>query len=154
MMLRVIRRLFTTGEPMPDAEFQLFLNAVSDCFIAKDFDAWSGRIILPFTLITSAGPIVISTQVELRENFDLYLFACDAMRLDQICRTPISLEKCHDGSWIGTYETSLLSKGVRATEPYTSSALLVEIDGRFKMRSIMNARGHHDWTGKQPKTYH
>ncbi|WP_227268290.1 hypothetical protein [Roseobacter weihaiensis] len=135
---------------MGDTEFQEFLDAISTCFIDRDFATWRDRVIYPFTLITAAGPVLIRDEDELRENFNLYLQACEAMHLDKIYRRPVALEACSDGTWIGTYETNLLSRGVRAAEPYVSSALLRESDGRFKMMSIMNARGHHDWTGKQP----
>ena len=111
---------------------------------------WQSRVIYPLSLITSAGPVVINDDAQLQSNFDLYLRACETMKLDEIFRTPISLEDCKDGHWIGTYETNLLSRGVRATEPYTSSALMQQVQGRFKTTSILNARGHHDWTGMQP----
>jgi hypothetical protein len=138
---------------MVDARFEEFLDAISRCFIERDLSLWKDRVIFPFSLVTSAGPVVISTDAQLRENFDLYLAACEAMHLDEIVREPLSLDDCKDGTWIGTYETNLLSHGVRATEPYTSSALLKEVSGKFKMLSILNARGHHDWTGKQPDSY-
>lgn len=138
------------GEP----EFHDFLTSISDCFVKRDFEGWRNRIVFPFSLITSAGPVFVRNEQEAHENFELYLQASDAMRLDCIYRTAISLENCNDGTWIGTYETNMLSNGVRATAPYTSSAMLVAVDGIFKMRSILNARGHHDWTGKQPDTYH
>lgn len=138
---------------MTDSRFDDFLDAISRCFIERNFALWQDRVIYPFSLITSAGPVVISDDTKLRESFELYLSACDTMQLDEIVRTCVSLEDCKDGSWIGTYETNLLSHGNRATPPYTSSALLQDVFGKFKMTSILNARGHHDWTGKQPDTY-
>ena len=133
-----------------DQMFTAFLDDISTCFIEKDFAKWNCRILYPMSLITAQGPVVLSNEADARENFALYLQACTIMRLDDIYRTPISLEDCQDGSFIGTYETNLLSHGARATAPYTSSALMHVRDGRFCMKSIMNARGHHDWTGKQP----
>ena len=138
---------------MPQQQFEDFLEAVSRCFVERDFLRWRSRIIYPFTMITSVGPVVITNDADLRDNFALYLQACDAMRLDEIVRTSISLEECQDQTWIGTYETNLLSHGVRATAPYTSSALMILDDSVFRMKSILNARGHHDWTGKQPKSF-
>ena len=133
-----------------DQMFTDFLDDISRCFIEHDFAMWDRRIIYPMSLITAQGPVILSSEPEARENFGLYLQACTIMRLDDIYRTPISLEDCKDGSFIGTYETNLLSRGARATAPYTSSVLLRIHDNRFCMKSIMNARGHHDWTGKQP----
>ena len=137
---------------MNESDFQSFLDDVSACFIERDFALWRSRIIYPFSLITSAGPIVIKCDDALQENFALYLQACDAMQLDRIFRVPLGLEACSDGTWLGSYETNLLRNGTRATAPYKSTALLHERSDGIKMSSIMNARGHHDWTGKQPES--
>lgn len=133
-----------------DSDFQEFLDAISECFIVRDFHAWKARILLPFSLVTRDGPVVLHDDFALRRNFDDYLKACDAMSLDKVYRRPISLEDCADGTWIGTYETNLMRKGQRATAPYTSSAMLHPSDQGLRMSSILNARGHHEWTGKKP----
>ena len=135
-----------------DQMFLDLLNDISHCFIDGDFMRWQSRILLPLSLITAQGPVILVTPEQLKANFELYLMACDAMKLDQIHREVLSLENCEDGSFIGTYETNLLSRGVRATDPYKSSALLLQDDGVFKITSILNARGHHAWTGKPPPT--
>jgi hypothetical protein len=132
------------------SEFQNFLDAISDCFITPDFDAWRNSVELPFSLITRAGPVVLETPEHLYENFKLYLQACDAMGLDQIIRTPIDLVECPDGTWIGTYESNLLNNGYRVTTPYTASVLLIPTASGLKMSSILNARGHHEWTHQRP----
>ncbi|MDW4498718.1 hypothetical protein R5H30_12050 [Sulfitobacter sp. D35] len=136
---------------MDRQEFQAFLDAISDCFIAGDFAPWRDRIRLPFTMITRTGPVVLTTEDALRRNFELYIVACKALNLDQIYRQPVALELCEDGTIIGTYATDLLSRGKRATPRYTSSMLLVSDPGGWKMTSILNARGHHDWTGFEPE---
>ncbi|ABG30951.1 hypothetical protein CEP88_16500 [Roseobacter denitrificans] len=135
---------------MNQSDFQSFLDDVSECFIERDFALWRSRVLYPFSLITSAGAIVIENDDELRDNFELYLQACDAMQLDRIYRVPLGLEACSDGTWLGSYETNLLRNGMRATAPYRSTALLHKNADGIRMSSIMNARGHHDWTGKQP----
>lgn len=135
----------------PDQDFQQFLDAISDCFMARDFAPWKDRIVLPFTLITREGPVLLETVEALRQNFDQYLRASDIMKLDLVVRRPISLEACPDGTWLGTYETRLLRQGQDATDPYISTALLEQGPDGYKMRSILNARGHHEWTGEQPQ---
>lgn len=135
---------------MGQSQFEDFLEAISVCFVEKDFETWNRRVVFPLTLITSAGPVILRDETDLRYNFALYLKACTVLKLDQIHRKPVQLEECSDGSWIGTYETSLLCHGARVIAPYTSSALLHDRGGLFKMSAIMNARGHHDWTGHWP----
>lgn len=135
---------------MLDARFVEFLDDISKCFTERDFSRLQARVLFPCSLVTAAGPVVLQNDADLRNSFDLYLIACDTLRLDTIVRTPRDLEDCKDGTWIGSYETNLLSKGTRAVPPFTSSALMVLDNGGFKMTSILNARGHHEWTGVMP----
>lgn len=132
-----------------DAHFEKFLTDISDCFTKRDFEMWRDRILLPFTLVTGDGPIVLENEAALRINFDLYLSACDTMRLDTVVRVPLELEDCGDGTWHGTYETRLISRSAMASAPYIATARLHVVDGTLKMSSILNARGHYDWTGKR-----
>ena len=90
-----------------DAEFAEFLDAISTCFIEADFDGWRSRVILPFTFVTRTGPIVLADEAALAANFDMYLVACSALRLDRVYRVPKELERCPDDTWLGTFETNL-----------------------------------------------
>ena len=126
--------------------FQHFLDQISVCFISQEFSIWRAHILLPFTLVTARGSETFETEAALQENFLHYLGACTILSLDKIYRRPISLERCEDGLWPGTYETSLMSQGMRAVDPYASSALLHPVGDGFKTIAILNARGHHDWT--------
>lgn len=133
-----------------ELDFRQFLEDISMCFVTQEITDWSNRISLPFTIVTKEGPVVMTDGRAVEENFRSYLTACEIMSIDLITRRPIQLEDCGDGTWLGTYETRLLSHGRLATQPYISTALL-HWDGRaFKMSSILNGRGHHDWTGERP----
>lgn len=135
---------------MTEEEFDAFLTDISECFISEDFQPWADRVLLPFSVVTKDGPIVSSTLADLKADFDLYLTACHTMKLDLVHRTPLSLEHCEDGTVMCTYRTELLSHGQRATEPFTSTALVTNVDGTWRMTAILNARGHSAWTGHVP----
>lgn len=137
-------------EQISQSEFEDFLVRISDCFIEKDLSAWRGCIQLPFSMVTSTGVITLSDEEELEQNFQLYLKAVDCMGLDQVLRVPKALEDCKDGTWIGTYETHLLSRGAKATTSYTSSALLILKEGQIRMTAILNARGTREWVVPLP----
>lgn len=137
---------------MTDDEFLAFLEDISTPFIDRDYAAWRRVTILPFSMVTKDGPVALGNETEMRRNFDLYLKACAALKLDRILRRPIRLEDCGDGTVIGTYETELLSRGRRATAPYVSSGLIHKTTEGYRLSSILNARGHHSWTGRDPKT--
>jgi hypothetical protein len=133
---------------MTQAEFEHFLDAISTCFVSGDIGPWQDRLLLPFSMVTKDGPVVLNTPADVVANFAQYRVAMDIMNVDQVTRRPIALEDCHDGTFIGTYETNLLSHGQRAVPPYTSSALLHDTATGWKMSSILNARGHHAWTSQ------
>ncbi len=130
-----------------EQEFDRFLEDISESFMTRQFAPWRRRIRLPFSLVTRAGPVVLNTDEEVFRNYELYLSACDVMRIDTVVREPISLEDCADGTFLGTYKTHLISRSALATEPYVSTALLHDVDGFAQMSSVLGARGHHDWTG-------
>lgn len=130
-----------------DADFREFLDDISDCFLKRDVGPWRRRIILPFSIITRDGPVVMETDEAVAANFQNYVMACEMMSLNMIARRPLSLEDCADGTWLGTYETRLLANGLLATDPYISTALLSWNGDVVRMSSILNGRGHHEWTG-------
>lgn len=135
----------TAAMAVTQDRFDRFLNDITQCFIEKDFELWRSHIVLPFSLVTERGPVVLNDVDALRQNFNLYLMAADVMRLDQVVREALLLEDCGDGTWLGTYETRLISRGGLATSPYVSTAMLQEADDRLKMTSVLNARGFHEW---------
>lgn len=127
--------------------FESFLIDISRCFLQRDLRLWRSRLILPFSIITKHGPILLETESAVERNFGLYLKAMDAMGLDLVDRHALSLEDCEDDTWLGTFRTRLVRNNNLATPPYTSTALLRLCDGRLRMSSMLNGRGHYDWTG-------
>ena len=127
--------------------FEEFLEEISKCFDQQDVEVWLTRLILPFSIITPTGPVLIDTEKAVAKNFNLYLQAMDILNIEMVCRNIISLEDCRDGTWLGTFQTRLLSSGILVTAPYTSTALLQLKDKEFRMSSMLNGRGHSEWTG-------
>ena len=125
-------------------DFDRFLTDISSCFIENDFNAWRCRVHLPLSLVTRNGQVLVPDEDLLELNFDLYMSSFYAMRIDTILRDPLLLEPCDDGTWLGTYETRLISRGTLACPVYVSTALLHDVDGWTKTSSVMNARGHYD----------
>lgn len=122
--------------------FERFLSDITTCFLTQDFALWSSRVILPFTLVMArGGSVVLKDTVALERNFRLYVVASKVMRLDQVLRSPLELEDCGDGTWLGTYETRLVSQGGLTIAPYVSTAMLQDQAGRLKMTAVLNARG-------------
>ena len=130
-----------------EQEFDAFLDDISRCFTDRDVDLWLSRIDLPFSIIAKTGTVTMETPAAVEANFGLYLNAMDIMNVDLVHRRAVSLEDCKDGTWLGTFRTKLLSKALLATAPYTATALLKREQDRFVMTSMLNGRGHSDWTG-------
>ena len=130
-----------------EQEFESFLDDISVCFTRRDADLWRSRIWLPFSIVTKKGVTALPTEDAVFRNFRHYLTAMDVMALDLVDRHAVSLEDCRDGTWLGTFQTRLVSQGALATAPYTSTALLQIYEDRFRMSSMLNGRGHTEWTG-------
>jgi hypothetical protein len=127
---------------MTQADFTLFLEQISLCFIQDDVEMLRSCAQLPFTLITKTGPVTLQTDQEFRSYFEMAFKSIAIMRVDQIIRRVVSLEDCKDGTFIGTYETETLSHGQRVETPYISSALLHTTAQGWKASSIMNAQSY------------
>ena len=134
-------------------QFNAFLEDISRCFVERDCDLWMSRLVLPFSIITKARPTLLPTKDAVASNFRLYLKAMDALSIDILDRNSISLEDCADGTWLGTFQTRLLSNDALKTAPYTSTALLHYENERFRMSSMLNGRGHTEWTGVTDEWY-
>ena len=127
--------------------FENFLNDITRCFIEPNFELWRSRLILPFSIFMKDGTTALSDVYEVKRNFDFYLKAVDIMNPDVIDRSIVSFEHCDDGSSLGTFRTRVVRDGILVIEPCEGTALLRQSDGRLQMSSLLNARGHHEWTG-------
>jgi len=129
------------------AQFEAFLEDICRCFLQRDLALWQSRLLRPFSIVTRDGPVLLPTEADVAKNFALYLKAMEIMHLDMVDRAPVSLEDCGDGTWLGTFQTRLISRGQLATAPYTSTGLLQIEGARFRMSAMLNGRGHSEWTG-------
>ncbi len=138
--------------PMPftQAEFDAFLDDITAPFLTRQIDRWASRMALPFSMVTAQGPVLLQSHDDLARNFADYLDAADKMALDDLRRVPLDFDICDDDTVMATYRTELRSRGTLVETPYTSTALLHRTGGTWQMSSILNARGHHKWTGQHP----
>ena len=130
-----------------EKEFDNFLEDISQSFMVRNYSLWRNRLRLPFSLITKTGPTVLRTENAIVENYHYYIEACDMLNLTLIDRRQLQLENCHDGTWLGTFVTRLVSGQTLATNPYVTTELLHVEETRFVMSSMLNGRGHNEWTG-------
>lgn len=139
-----------TGPIFTDADFDAFLEDISVAFMRPEFPLWLRRLLLPFSMVTADGPVTLKTEADVARNFALYLKASQAMGLNFVHRDPLRIEHCEDGSVLATYRTHLMHNATRVADPYTSTALLHPCPDGWRMSAILNARGHHTWTGRPP----
>ncbi|MGP6089526.1 hypothetical protein [Antarctobacter jejuensis] len=140
-----------TDRHFGEVDFSKFLEDISSCFVLHDLKRWRSRLLLPFSMVTSDGPVTLTSESDVERNFRLYMQAFDEMALDLVHREPLNIEHCPDGTVLATYRTHLMSKGLRAAPAYVSTALLQNENDGWRMSAILNARGHHQWTGRPPK---
>ena len=136
---------------MEKSEFEVTLDALSECFLTGNFGLWRSLVQIPLTLVTSAGHIVLRDEVMLGANFLLYLKSIEIQRVDAIVRRSIALEQFDEDAFFGTYETEYLRNGLRLVEPYESTAIIRCDNDKAKISFISNALDHHRWTSIPPR---
>ncbi|WP_305971081.1 MULTISPECIES: hypothetical protein [unclassified Mameliella] len=134
-----------------DSDFAEFIADISAPFLTGEIARWRARIRLPFSMVTGSGQVTLETDDDVARNFRLYLNVVKVMGLNLVHREPVGVEHCEDGTVLATYRTQLLHNGTRMVEPYTSTALLHPDPEGWRMSAILNARGHHDWSGRPLK---
>ncbi|MBV7396529.1 hypothetical protein [Mameliella sediminis] len=139
-----------TSPRFTDSDFAAFIADISAPFLSGDVTRWQARMRLPFSMVTAAGPVTLRTDEDVLRNFNLYLDAVKAMGLNFVHREPLTIEHCADGTVLASYRTHLMRNGSRVADPYTSTALLHPDPEGWRMSAILNARGHHAWTGRHP----
>jgi len=134
-----------------DAAFEDLLADITEPFLTGDYARWRNRLRLPCTFVTQAGPITLASEDDVERSFAMYQMAVRSMGLAHVHHKPLHFDPCPDGTIIITYETNILRRdGSRIMPPYTASALVHPDDGTWRLSSIMNAMGHHHWTGTHP----
>jgi len=124
---------------MTDSELEEFLDDISNCFAAGDFELWRRRTRIPLCLILANGNKYIRSEAELLRNFEDCITAMKIQRIDTIFRRPLSHEESEGGSILATYETHILSEGYRVVEPYESAVILQRTHTGIQACSILNA---------------
>lgn len=127
-------------------EFRRLLRDISQSFLDGNLALWRSRLILPFSLITKSEHMILKTETDVADNFALYLKARDALAVELVDRSPITLEETADGTWFGGFETRLMRNEALIAPPYTSTAIMRIVEERFRMSSFVDARGHCEWT--------
>lgn len=131
---------------MTREEFQLFLDRISACWTDDDYQTWRDHVAFPLHFITQNGQVTNYNEESLRSDWELYQQNLRTLNITQIIRVAHTLEPADENTMLGTYHNQLLSGGTRIVGPYTSSAMLNLIDGKWRITSIMNALGYRNWT--------
>ena len=135
-----------------DIDFlQAWLDTLSDAAMAGDFETYIASISLPFTLVTSAGAMVQTTEDDMRDGFEAFHAMLKTLRATQIIRIAERVDRVSANVLTGLYETQILQGGQRLFAPFRSSVTLVMSGNHWKAAQIANGMTNHTWPIVMPR---
>ncbi len=118
---------------------QAHLDEVDSAMLAGDFHRYKRSIFLPIHLLSPNGTRQVTTEAELRRDFDAY---CETLRLrhvTELIRLAESAVPLQETMISCYYETNILANGLRLVVPYQSHMILRQAGPFWQTVSIANS---------------
>ncbi|SEQ61399.1 hypothetical protein SAMN05428995_105304 [Loktanella sp. DSM 29012] len=126
--------------------FQDWLDHVSDCVVADDFEDWAGHFGLPLSVDSDIGQSVIATNDALHEKFMRWRQMFEAHAVNNMIRTVRDVTRAAGDTIVGYYDTDILHDGKRM-KPRFSSHITLKLQGNtwrcVAVRTGMQASDRH-----------
>ena len=126
-------------------ELQSYLDQTVDSFIENDPETFIGLLDLPFTVISTQGTQVATSQEELRIAHQAYVSTIRAHGVTDLIRLAQQTISVEPDLVVGVYETHVLRNGHRLVDPYRSAIMLRRKGEMWIATSVMNSSAHTDW---------
>lgn len=137
---------------MEDIDFlQNWLDIMAEATVEGDFPTFMSGVALPFTLITSAGPIVQATEEDVQSGFDSFHAMLVNLRATQMIRVAERVERISSHVMVGFYETQILRGGQRIFDPFRSAITLFRSGHVWKAAQISNGLENRTWPIDLPR---
>jgi hypothetical protein len=115
--------------------------------LAGDAAAYRALMALPLRIVPRDGePYVLETPEALERDFALYHLAIRAGGVTDILRDLRDVSLCPDGGVRVSFRVQILAGTARLGGPFASEMTLVHDGEGLRIREIVSAREHIDWT--------
>jgi hypothetical protein len=127
-------------------------DRLTAALMTGDFSIYLQVMSLPLQVEPYGSPVyVLSSEAELKQDFDLYVAALRAAGITDIWREVRAVAGLDNGSVRVQCRVHLMAHAHRVSEPFASEMWLVQRGGSFQIAKIIATVAHIDWTlGKAP----
>lgn len=131
---------------MPERAIPEIADRLTEALIAGDFALYAQIMSLPMQF-TPRGekPYVLTTEAELRADFDLYVATIRGHGVTDIYRKLLAITPTPEGAearWL----THILVRAQLLTEPFQTRMRLIRGSEGWKIAEIESSEGHIHWT--------
>ena len=125
------------------AIFRPVLADLTQAFVDRDFDLLRRHVHLPVMVHSIRAAQVITSEEDLRHDFDIYLAEFEMNGVTDVIRTANSAHAMGDGKLVASYTTHVLSGSSLVTPSFDSSMHMERgTDGVWRVVCVMNSMGH------------
>ena len=146
--LTQFQREDTTAEANLRRVMQNFFSDLDLTFIHGDFGDWHNAYTLPVVVERGRKTVVLSTEDELREDFEQHRAEFALNRVTEITRVVRTAEAIGDTQMIATYRAHALSDGRYVLSPWDGAVTMRLEDDRWHITKIISAFGPKFWKGE------
>lgn len=130
---------------------QTYLDDSVATLFRADWKAYATTIALPFTMITEASVLTVTSEAELRAGYDAYQNMIKTQRLTDVARLAETAAKLGETLISGRFVTHMLSGALRVVPPYRSTITLRLTDSNWQAISVTNSLANMQWPIHLPR---
>jgi hypothetical protein len=130
---------------------QSYLDESVASLFRADWPGYCASMALPFTLITEASVLTVTTEAELRAGFDAYQNMIRVQRLTDVVRLAETAAALGDNLISGRYITHMLAGSHRIMPPFRSNLTLRLTGNCWQAICVTNSLANMQWPIHLPR---
>lgn len=130
---------------------QSYLDESDANLLRADWPGYSAGVALPFTMITEASVMTVSSEAELRAGFDAYQNMIHTQRLTDVVRLAETAAALGERLISGRYITHMMAGSHRIMPPFRSNLTLRLTGNRWQAICVTNSLANMQWPIHLPR---
>lgn len=132
---------------MPVSGFSSIGDRLTEALVSGDFELYQQVMELPLTIIpVGEAPYVLSDEVSLRRDFDLYHNVLKLHGVTDIFREVRGVSDEGGGVHRILCRVHIMARANRIADPFLSEMRIRSRDGQWRILEIRSLAAHIDWT--------
>lgn len=130
---------------------QSYLDEIGTAVLRGDWETYRSHVQLPFTLITEAATLTVSTEADLRQGFDSFHDMLQFQKVTDYVRLAESAVEIDDHLISGRYVSHFIAGSHRILPPFRSTMTLRLLGNTWRAVAITNSTSNMQWPIQMPR---